>query len=186
MPLPPPTVARTLVHTRRVRFEGYKRADGLWDIEAHLTDIKPTDYRLASGVRPAGLPVHDMWIRLTVDRDLRVVDAFAITDAMPYPPYCSAVNPDYRQLIGLQLARGFRKAVHDRFHDVAGCTHINELLAQFPSAAVQIMAGDKVDNADEGGRKPFQLDRCMALDTAGEGVRQFYPRWYRSTEEEVG
>ena len=36
---------------RSVRFEGYARADGLWDIEAHLTDIKPIDLPLASGVR---------------------------------------------------------------------------------------------------------------------------------------
>src|SRR5262245_66432830 len=75
MPLPTPTVSRTLMHTRRVRFEAYKRADGLWDLEARLTDVKPVDYRLSSGIRPAGTPVHDMWIRLTVDRALTIVDA---------------------------------------------------------------------------------------------------------------
>jgi hypothetical protein len=185
MPLPPPTATRTPVHTRRLRFEGYKRADGLWDIEAHLTDIKPADYRLASGVRPAGLPIHDMWLRLTFDRDLTILDAVALTDAMPYPPYCANANPDYRKLIGLKLARGFRKAVQERFHDVAGCTHLNEMLGQFPSAAVQTMAFDRVDNADASTR-PFQLDRCKGLDTTGEGVRRFYPRWYRSTKEEAG
>jgi hypothetical protein len=34
MPLPIPEVERTLTHTRRVRYEGYKRTDGYWDIEA--------------------------------------------------------------------------------------------------------------------------------------------------------
>src|SRR6185295_8172822 len=51
MPLPVTEVERELLHTRRIRYEGYKRADGLWDIEAHLTDIKNHDYQLKTGVR---------------------------------------------------------------------------------------------------------------------------------------
>jgi hypothetical protein len=181
MPLPIPTVSRTLAHTRRLRFEAYKRADGLWDIEAHLTDIKPIDYRLSSGLRPAGTPVHDMWIRLTVDRALNVVDALVLTEAMPYPGQCDAMGSDYaRKLVGLSLARGFRNAVQVGFGDIAGCTHLNEILVQFPTAAIQAMAGEKVDNEDSGA-KPFQLDRCHALDTRGEVVRRYYPRWHRGT-----
>jgi hypothetical protein len=182
MPLPAPTPARTLVHTRRLRFEAYKHADGRWDIEAHLTDIKPLDYRLSSGVRAAGAPVHDMWIRLTIDRALNVVDAAAATDAMPYPGECDAMGAEYaRQLVGLNLRQGFRKRVLERFAGVAGCTHLNEILAQFPTAAIQALAGEKVDNEDDG-TKPFQLDHCHALDTRGEAVRRYYPRWYRGAK----
>jgi Protein of unknown function (DUF2889) len=180
MPLPPPSVSRTLAHTRRLRFEAYKRADGLWDLDAHLTDIKPFDYRLSSGIRPAGQPVHDMWIRLTVDRTLAVIDALVLVEAMPYAEACSAIAPNYaRELVGLNLGRGFRKAVQSRFAKVAGCTHLNEVLAQFPTAAIQAMAGEKVDNEDDG-CKPFQLDQCHALDTRGETVGRYYPRWYRN------
>jgi len=182
MPLPTPTPSRTLAHTRRLRFEVYKRTDGFWDIEAHLTDIKPFDCRLSSGLRPAGMPVHDMWLRLTVDRALNVVDALPQIEAMPYPGQCDAIGPDYaRELVGLNLARGFRKAVQARFSGVAGCTHLNEILAQFPTAAIQAMAGERLDNADDGA-KPFQLDRCHALDTGGEAVRRYYPRWHRGTK----
>lgn len=179
MPLPVPTVARSLTHTRRLRFEAYKRADGLWDIEAHLTDVKPFDFQLSSGVRPAGTPVHDMWIRLTINREFDIVDALALTEAMPYAPQCAEATPDYRKLIGLNLGRGFRKAVQHHFHDLAGCRHINEALWQFPTAAIQTMAGERVDNQDDG-TKPFQLDRCRALDTHGEAVRRYYPKWYRT------
>jgi hypothetical protein len=182
MPLPPLTVSRSLVHTRRLRFEAYKREDGRWDIEAQLTDIKPFDYRLSSGIRAAGVPVHDMWIRLTVDPALAVVDAEVRTEAMPYPGECSAITPEYaKRLVGLNLARGFRKRVQERLGDTAGCTHLNEILAQFPTAAIQALAGDKRDNEDDGTR-PFQLDRCHALDTHGEAVRRFYPRWHRGTK----
>jgi hypothetical protein len=179
MPLPAPTVARSPVHTRRLEFEAYKRADGLWDIDAHLTDVKRVDFALVTGVRPAGAPVHDMWIRLTVTRGLEVVDALALTEAMPYAPDCAAVTPDYRKLVGLNLRQGFRKAVQSRFHDTAGCRHINEALSQFPTAAIQAMAGEHVD---EDGVKPFHLDRCRALDTRGEAVRKYYPRWYRGAK----
>jgi hypothetical protein len=180
MPLPSPVAARSLVHTRRLRFEGYKRVDGLWDLEGHLTDVKPLDFRLSSGVRAAGTPVHDMWIRLTFDRRLTVVDAAVTTDAMPYPGACNAITPDYAQrLVGLNLGRAFGRAVRERFANLAGCTHLTEMLAQFPTAAIQALAGEKLDTDEDDGGKPFQLDRCHALDTRGETARRYYPRWYR-------
>ena len=75
MPLPVTDVERELRHTRRVRYEGYKRADGLWDIEAHLTDVKSHDNPMKAGVRRAGQPIHEMWLRLTIDRHFTVLDA---------------------------------------------------------------------------------------------------------------
>jgi hypothetical protein len=121
-----------------------------------------------------------MWIRLTVDRRLAIVGALVLTEAMPYPGSCSAIVPDYAGvLVGLNLRRGFRKAVQERLGRLAGCTHLNEVLAQFPTAAIQALAGERVDNEDDGA-KPFQLDQCHALDTQGETVRRYYPRWYRN------
>lgn len=181
MPLSANPVSRIRKHSRSIRFEGYARADGLWDIEAHLTDIKPDDYLLAPGVRPAGSPVHEMWVRLTIDRRMNVIQAEASTDAMPYPPYCAAIAPDYAALAGLNLMRGFRKALYERFGQVHGCTHVTELLGQFPSAAIQVLAGEQRDNYDDG-TKPFQLDRCHALDTRGVAVRLYYPRWQREVK----
>jgi hypothetical protein len=185
MPLPPPPAARSLAHTRRLRFEGYKRADGLWDLEGHLTDIKPLDFRLASGVRAAGTPIHDMSIRLTFDRRLDVVDAAVATDAMPYPGACDTITPEYaRKLVGLNLRRAFGRAVRERFANLAGCTHLSEMLAQFPTAAIQTLAGEKLDvDSEEDGARPFQLDRCHALDTRGDAVRRYYPRWHRNEDK---
>ena len=44
------------------------------------------------------------------------------------------------------------------------------------TAAFQTMAGQKLQDPD---RKPFQLDRCHALETTTETVRTYYPKWYR-------
>ena len=178
MPLPDPEVERELRHTRRVRYEGYRRADGLWDIEAHLTDIKNHDYRLKTGVRRAGQPVHSMWLRLTIDREFNVVDAAASSEAVPYPGGCETIAPAYRALVGLNLVRHFRLKANELLGGVRGCTHLTEMLAGMPTAAIQSFAGEMKEEQDDGS-KPFQLDQCHALETSTETVRVWYPKWYR-------
>ena len=185
MPLPIQEVERELTHTRRVRFEGYKRSDGLWDIEGHLTDVKNHDFKLQTGVRRAGLPVHDMWMRLTIDTALNVVDAVAVSDAVPYPGGCDTIGPAYRKLIGLNLMEGFRKKVRERLGGVLGCTHITEMLAFFPTAAIQTFAGERRESPDDA-RKPFQIDQCHALASSSDTVRRMYPKWFRSATKEAG
>jgi hypothetical protein len=178
MPLPVTEVERELRHTRRTRFEGYKRTDGLWDIEGHITDVKSHDNAMKTGVRRAGQPIHEMWIRLTIDRHLNILAAAASSDAVPYPGGCETIAPEYRKLVGLNLARGFRQRVKELFGATKGCTHLTEMLGGFPTAAIQTFAGE-IPEEREDGRKPFQLDQCHALDTGSETVKQWYPRWYR-------
>jgi len=178
MPLPVPEVERELTHTRRVRYEGYKRSDGLWDIEAHLLDTKNHDYHLKTGVRRAGQAIHDMWLRITIDRSLTIVDAAVSSDAVPYPGGCETIAPAYRKLIGINLVRGFRKQTWEAFGSVKGCTHITEMLAGLPTAAIQTFAGEMQEEREDGSR-PFQLDQCHALETTGDTVKKWYPKWYR-------
>lgn len=177
MPLSAPAVARQRVHTRRIEIEGFLRADGLYEMEASLSDVKDVDYPIASGVRPAGEPVHLMRLRVTLDGEFNIVDAEACSERVPYPGGCDTIGPAYRQLIGLNLVRGFRKTVGEMFADVRGCTHISELLLSLPTAAIQTFATFRRDNEDTG-EKPFQLDRCHALETSTETVRRYYPRWF--------
>ena len=182
MPLPVTNVERELRHTRRVRYEGYKRSDGLWDIEAHLTDIKSHDNPMKTGVRRAGQPIHEMWIRLTIDRHLTILDATASSDAVPYPGGCENIAPSYKRLIGLNLVRDFRRAVKNHFAAVKGCTHLTEMLTGFPTAAIQTFAGEMPEERTDG-RKPFQLDQCHALDTRSETVKRWYPKWYKGLRD---
>lgn len=183
MRLPDSSAARTLVHTRAVTIQAYRRDDGNWDLEAELTDVKPQDLPLQSGVRPAGEPVHAMRLRLTIDDDFQVLDALALSERVPYPGYCEGVASVYRALVGLNLIRGFRRALRERLADTDGCTHLSELAQFLPTAAVQAMAGSRrarreQEAAEQGGRRPFQLDRCHAMRTDGEAVRRYYPKWY--------
>jgi hypothetical protein len=178
MPLPVTEVERELTHTRRVRYEGYKRKDGLWDIEAHLSDAKNHDYSLKTGVRRAGQPIHDMWVRITIDRSMTILDAVAASDAVPYPGGCEKITPQYRQLIGLNLVRNFKKKCHEQFGHIKGCTHLTELLGGLPTAAIQTFAGEMNEDG-ENGAKPFQIDQCHALESSTETVKIWYPKWHK-------
>jgi len=182
MPLSPPTSRRALKHTRAIQVEAFARDDGLWDIDARISDIKTRDTTLASGVRPAGEPLHDLLLRLTIDTQLNIVAAEAVSDAVPYPGYCDNIGPAYKKLVGLNLLKGFRDGVRQRLSGIQGCTHLTELAQVLPTAAIQAFAGDVIDtrdgaSADEQSHKPFQLDRCHALRSDGAAVAQYYPRW---------
>lgn len=177
MPLTPPA-ARERLHLRRVSYEGFRRVDGLFDIEAHLTDHKDRDYTLAMGTRNKDIPVHNMWARVTIDRRFEVIDMEAVTDEMPYPGQCNRIALEYKKLIGSNLLKGFRKAIAENMGGVKGCTHLSELLGYLPTAAVQTFAGFKNEAESVAGKKPFQLDSCHALATDTETVRVYYPKWF--------
>ena len=174
---------RRHVHTRSIKVEAYARDDGLWDLEATLTDTKARDFVLATGIRPVGEPVHDLVLTVSIDTQLNIVAAEARSLSVPYPGQCEAIEPDYSKLIGLNLLQNFRKRALERLGGVNGCTHLTELAGVLPTAAVQAFAGE-VFRTHESARqseetKPWQLDRCHALRTDGPAVAQFYPRWYR-------
>ncbi len=179
MPLPPPTAERARLHLRSVALEGFKRSDGLWDIEARIVDTKDQDYPLSSGLRRPGEAVHDMSVRVTIDAKMNILEAAACTDAAPYLGHCDSVPPDYSRIVGLNLFHGFRKAVKDLYGGTRGCAHVSELLMQLPTVALQTFASEVLDN-DDSKHKPYQLERCHALVAHSEAVRRFYPRWYRS------
>ena len=185
MPGLDPTVARELLHRRAIEIEGYKREDGLYDIEAHLVDTKPRDFKLAAGIRPANQPIHGMWLRVTVDRTLTIVDAAAAMDAMPYVNDCDQIVPAYRKLVGLAIRPGYTQRVQELLGGVRGCTHLSEMALMLATAAFQTMAGQRLQEPDV---KPFQLGRCHALATDAPAVAKYYPRWYTGKDkiESVG
>lgn len=179
MPGLPNTVAREPVHHRSIELRGYRREDGLYDVEGHLVDTKPFDFKLAAGLRPGGEPIHDMWLRITVDRALTIVDAAATMDSMPYVSHCDRIVPAYMKLVGLAIRPGYTQRVKELLGGVRGCTHLTELAGALATAAFQSMAGQRVQAADQ---RPYQIDKCHALDATGPAVAMYYPKWYRGTE----
>lgn len=182
MSLPPAAPARQLKHRRAIDLHVYARDDGLWEVDATLVDTKTRDLNMIDGPRPAGTPVHDMLLRIVVNRQFDIVAAGSQTRWMPYTGHCSEHGDAYERLVGLNLMHNFRAELRHRVGGVLGCTHITELAQSLPTAVVQAFAGEVLDTRGqaEGAAKPFQLDRCHALRSDGEIVRQHYPRWYQA------
>ncbi|HEY0184562.1 MAG TPA: DUF2889 domain-containing protein, partial [Rhodopila sp.] len=112
MPLSQPA-ERERLHTRAIEINGYRRTDGHYDIEAHLTDCKSfgqTNYD--RGYIEPGEPIHDMWMRLTVDEKMNIHAVEAVSDKTPYV-MCPTAAPNFKRLVGMQIKAGFlREATH--------------------------------------------------------------------------
>lgn len=175
------SVTRRPLHRRALDVQVFAREDGLFDVEASLIDTKSQDVPLAGLLRKAGDPIHQMQLHLTVDATLTITAASSDTLWMPYPDACAGHGNAYARLVGLNLLKGFRRAVAERLSGTQGCTHLTELCQILPTAVIQAMAGSIIDTreGDADGNPPFQLDRCHALKTDGEVVRLHYPSWFR-------
>ncbi len=179
---PQAAVSRQRVHRRTIVIDGYRRSDGLWDIEGELQDVKAVNHVLKTYVHPANTPIHRMTLRITVDDTLTIREAAAVTLAAPYNPACESVTPAYAGLVGIQIKGGFRAEVAKVVGGVRGCTHITELIGNLATVAVQTTAGQlPMKDTD----KPLQLDGCYAYRNSGALVREYFPRWYRAPQDKA-
>lgn len=190
MPLPPPA-ARQHYHSRRIECQGYAREDGLWDIEAHMTDTKTYgfDNRWRGEITP-GTPIHEMWLRVTLDDHYAVVDVEAVTDQSPFE-MCPAITPNFKNLIGLSIGAGWTRKLRERVGGSHGCTHLVELLGSIATVAFQTIstgrkhrdqaAGSHKPGSDFPGQKserPAILGTCHAWAPDSPVVKEFMPEYY--------
>ena len=133
-----PKIERELVHQRRITLNGYVRNDGLFDIEAELTDHKtypfPSDFR---GEVTPDLPVHHMILRITITKERVITAAEAITVTGPYA-ICPKANEVFDELVGLKISPGWRRQVQAAIGGRHGCTHTSpNCLAQLPPSPIR-------------------------------------------------
>jgi len=184
MPLSP-SVPREHIHTRHVECRGFRRADGLWDIEGHLTDVKSYPFHnLHRGEIAPGTPIHDMWLRLTVDDDLTIHAVEAVTDSSPFRT-CPEATPNFQRLVGLSIRSGFKREVRERLGGTQGCTHLVELLGPIATTAFQTVfpiknRSEAAGAAQDGAHRPRPqlIDTCHALASDGQVVRESWPDYY--------
>lgn len=185
MPLSPP-VARQPWHHRKIRCDGFRRDDGLWDIEAHLTDTKPFDLpnRDRGGLIPEGEPLHHMALRLTVDDSLLIHAVEAVTDAGPFA-ICPHITDNFRRLEGERIGPGWRRRVREQLGGVEGCTHLVELLTPLATTAFQTIHGARYGAApsesagsDRETVNAKLIGSCHALAPDSPIVRDFWPAHY--------
>ena len=194
-----PPVAREHLHTRSIALHGYKREDGLFDIEASLTDTKTYDFANHDrGNVTAGTPLHGMLARMTVNEAMLIVRFEAVTQYGPFN-ICPDAAPLFERLAGLSIGRGFIKAANERIGGVHGCTHLRELLGQMGTVAFQTMfamrrkpavpldtptatetAAPATASVDVPvpAKKPLLLGTCLAYAPSSPVVQRQYPEFF--------
>ena len=183
MPLPAPQ-ARDLLHTRAVVYRGYRREDGLWDIEAEMTDTKTYALeRSERGEMPPGTPIHGMAIRATVDDQMTIREISTAMDHTPFGECRAGVDP-MQQMVGVTMGPGWRQAIEKALGGIQGCTHLRELLFNMATAAYQtvpvyrerLRRQSGVPEA-ENAAPPYHLGKCLAWDFKGAVVQRHYPQF---------
>jgi hypothetical protein len=183
MPLPAPQ-PRSHLHTRTVVFRGYHRDDGLWDIEAEMSDTKtyPLE-RSERGLMQPGTPVHGMAIRATVDDTMTIREIATSMDSTPFDE-CQRGNDPMQQMVGVTMGPGWRQAIERALGGVRGCTHLRELLFNMATAAYQTIPSYKHRLRRQAGlpepasnEPPYHLGKCMAWDFEGPVVQRHYPQF---------
>jgi hypothetical protein len=191
-----PPVPRKELHARAITLRGYNRDDGLFDIEARLVDTKPFPLpNQDRGRIPAGEPLHEMGVRLTLDHAMRIVAAEAATDHAPYA-VCPQAAPNFARLVGLQVRRGFFKEAMQRVGGAAGCTHLRELLQQMATVAFQTIGpararqelphakADELDTriSEHFGGAERMLNTCLAYAANSPVVRRRWPHLFSAAD----
>lgn len=176
------SVTREELHFRRIDMRGWRRSDGLFEVEGRVTDHKPRDYVPWRGGKQVavGDPIHDMGVRLVFDAELRVQGVHTFTESAPYTQ-CPEGGAAMQALIGLRMTSGWSKEVRSRLGGARSCTHLMELLIPMATVAhqslsEQIRSGP--ERVDATGR-PFKINSCYAYGDERELVKVYWPEFHR-------
>ncbi|NQW01193.1 MAG: DUF2889 domain-containing protein [Rhodospirillales bacterium] len=186
MPISKP-VARDHIHTRSIQCTGYKRQDGLWDIDGTMTDTKTYTFEnLDRSDIPSGEPIHHMVMRITVDDDLVVHAAEAATEFAPYH-ICGDITPTFAKLEGLQIGPGWRRQVNQLMGGTGGCTHLRDMLIG-PLAVtayqtiIPMRRKMRGPTTEQPTRRPAIIGTCHAYAPDGPVVERQWPQFFEQPE----
>lgn len=171
---------RDPIHTRSVKVQAYRRKDGAYDIEGTLIDVKSVEFEnMDRGLVKPGEPIHEMWLSLTLNLDLKILDAEARNIWGPYK-ICGDITPNFKRLVGLTIGRGWRKQVMELLGGTKGCTHLVELLGPIATTAFQATYQDRVarDRLVDTDVRPALLNSCHAYASDSIVVMKRHPKYF--------
>ncbi len=185
MPLSEPC-ARREIHHRVIDMTAYEREDGLYDVDAHLVDRKPFEFKRSALPEPIppGNPLHDLWIRVTMDSDRIVRRVEASSDVTPHA-ICKGAESSLEAIIGERIESGWSSRVKQRLRGSISCTHLMEMLIPLATTALQGLMGIKEERAQpvDANGLPQKLNSCYAYDVHRDVVKIMWPEHYRRADE---
>jgi len=142
-------------HRRTMEFEVFERA-GDFDVVGRLRDERPW----AAGTDRVE-HVHDMELSVTVRRpDLVITAARASMRRFPHAE-CPQIEASFGGLVGLSVARGYTRAVQERFGRALGCAHLEFLARAIGPVVVQAIPSSAARHRDRA-RDEAVMDRAGA------------------------
>ena len=180
MPLSQPS-DREPIQTREIKVTSYRRTDGQWDVEGHLTDTSAyafeNDFR---GTIQPGVPIHNMWLRLTLDKNIIITDVEAAMDGTPYA-ICPGVEPAFQELKTVKIGPGWNRKVREVLGGAKGCIHMVDLLRPVGTIGYKTVkreAGQPKTLTEKTDNMPYQVNTCHAMASHGEVVKKRWPHLY--------
>lgn len=144
------------LHTRQYEVKTYRIDAEHMLVRGAIRDTKPAGLYVIDDDQP--LVIHDMLVELTVCiTDYQIIDASAQFLSHPNEN-CPQITEHYKQLIGLNVARGFNRSVRELFGGPRGCAHTTALLQAMGPAVHQSLWSMSVLAARTGGRPPGSGD----------------------------
>ena len=130
--------------------------------------------------------LHEMELAIVVRlADMVIVDAAADMRAFPHAE-CTDIEPKFRDLVGLSVARGYTNAVQERFGRQRGCSHLEFLARALGPVVVQGLTsvgaqrmerGDGPHPLGDGGFGAFLANTCHIWAEDGPGPQKIALGW---------
>jgi hypothetical protein len=169
-------------HRRTMAFEVFER-DGEFEVVGELSDVRP--WATADDIAQ----VHDMVLSVTVRRaDLTITCATATMRRYPHHE-CPGIEDAFGGLVGLSVARGYSRAVQERFGRALGCAHL-ELLARMvgpvviqaiPSSTLRQRGMEEAGAMLAGAGGNWLSDTCHVWRAGGPGPAKLAIGWRPGT-----
>ena len=176
---PPPGSGEDPVHRRTITMEVFQR-DEYFAVVGSLHDERPW-----AGGDFGPRHLHFMELGLVVRRaDMTIVDAAADMQTYPHAE-CTDIEPSFRDLIGLSVARGYSSAVQARFGRQRGCSHLEFLARAIGPVVVQGLTSSGAWQVEKGGGEhpmreggfTFMADTCHVWAEEGPGPQKIAIGW---------
>ncbi len=165
------------MHRRTITMEVFPR-DAYFAVVGTLHDDRPW---AGGGSSPRHL--HFMELGLVVRRaDMTIVDAAADMQTFPHAE-CTQIEPHFRDLVGLSVARGYSGAVQERFGRQRGCSHLEFLARALGPVVVQGVTSSAAWQVEKGdGQHPmgdfsFLTNTCHVWTEDGPGAQKVELGW---------
>jgi hypothetical protein len=124
--------AEPLVHRRSVSIEVFDDGD-LLELDCRLMDERPW-----TNDAPENQPVvHHMRLRIKVEKATSMITAADAQMLMQPHVECKDILGDYQGLVGISVARGYNKAIQERFGRERGCSHFEFMAKAIGTAVLQ-------------------------------------------------